>query len=206
MRRTAAIILVSLGAISACQQTPKKPPMHICSSKSIQSLKKPEELRAVAIECSAIIEAYAEAKARLNRLPPPQPPQVQLQAHAPGAVTEKVMYEADVFFDVFESYPPEIAFQKLEDMLAKLNRTYEVIGVEVTGYADENEFDLKSFDLARRRAQFVADYFKASGLQPYVHFSVKTAQPRHPNTLEGRARDRSVALAIIAYRDRAKPQ
>ena len=203
MMRTTTVILLAALAASGCQQTPLN---HAWSSKNIQSLSEPKALRAVANQCGEITDAYVEAKERLNSLPPPRPSRLQLRNHALGAATEKVMYEADVFFDLLESYPPDVAFKKLEELLSKMNGTYEVISVEVTGYTDVNEVDLKSFDLARRRAQFVAAYFKAAGLQESTYVLAKTALPRHPDTPEGRARDRSASVAVIARRDRARTQ
>lgn len=201
MRLTATVILVMLLSFAGCQQTP---PNHACSSQNIQRLTSAADLRAIAERCVSIIDAYAEAKERLNSLPPPQPSRLQLTAHLSGAVTEMVAYEADVFFDLLESYPPDLAFQKLEELLSRLKAAHEVISVEVTGYVDMNEVEFRSFDLARKRALFVANYFKAAGLQADVLMTIKTASPRHPDTLEGRARDRSASVLVLARRDRVK--
>lgn len=201
MRLAVTVILVMSLSFAGCQQAP---PSHACSSQNIQRLTSANDLRAVAERCAALIDAYAEAKERLNSLPPPQPSWLQLKAHAPGAASEKVAYEADVFFDLLESHPPDLALQKLEELLSRLRATHEVISVEITGHVDVNEVELRSFDLARKRALFVAKYFKAAGLQPDVLLTIKTASPRHPDTLEGRARDRSASVLVVARRDRAK--
>jgi len=202
MRQTLVVIaLSSLMAISGCQHVQPRAAPDRCSSEDIERLTKPRDLHDATVRCEANAAVYALNK--LNRLPPPSPPALQLQQHKQSAISQKVSFEADVFFYSLESYPADdIAFQKLNELLMVMSKTYEVIAVEVTGYTDPNEADIKSVDLARMRAQFVADYLTAAGLSPTVYVSVKTSPARHPDTAEGRARDRSASISALARRDK----
>lgn len=203
MRHTAVLLTAFVAALSGCQQVPKNASaVPRCSSQYIQSQSDAKALRSIALECIEVSDAYEEAMVRLNKLPLPLPPVLRLKVHSPSAKVELVEYGADVFFNPLESYPSEFAFPKLEQMLAKLNDTFEITSIEVIGRANEREGGNGDFDIAQQRAQVIADYFKEAGLSPAVHVSIKTAPPRHPNTAEGRARDRSVEVFILARRDK----
>jgi outer membrane protein OmpA-like peptidoglycan-associated protein len=106
----------------------------------------------------------------------------------------------DVFFDLLQSYPHPLAFAKLEQLVGKMSAAYEVSRIEITGYSDANEREeLVNMALDSKRADFMRQYFLAVGVPP-DRITSTTGIPRHDNSVQGRARDRSAAIKVYGFR------
>jgi outer membrane protein OmpA-like peptidoglycan-associated protein len=107
---------------------------------------------------------------------------------------------------VLEAYPPEIAFEKLDDLFRRMNATFRVESIRIVGSQDDNEKDLPSFRLARKRAEFVAGYLRAAGLPSDVRVELAEREAKQLDTPEGRAGDRVAEVTVVALRRRASAQ
>ena len=121
----------------------------------------------------------------------------------PLADAERVKFEVDVFFDVLLAYPPDIAFDKLDDLIARMNTTFRIESVRIVSSQDGNERDLSSFQLARKRAAFLQRYFLAAGVPTAVPVELSERAAKQPDTPEGRARDRVAEITVVALRRQA---
>lgn len=99
-----------------------------------------------------------------------------------------------------QAYPHPLAFSKLDQLAARISEGFEVTRIEITGYADPNErTEMPQWAVDRKRAEFMRKYFEARGIPP-GRIIVTAAAPRHENTREGRARDRSTAVKVVILR------
>lgn len=175
-----------------------------CSAELIDQATGPSALRSIAAECSSSkkTEHFALAISKLNELPPVVGKPIQLQAVAPLAESEQVAFELEAYFNPLEAYLPQSGIEKLETFVERLNTTYSIRSVRVVGSGERAENSLTSFQIARKRAEFVKRYLLSAGMQRNVPVEILESDPKQPDTPEGRAIDRSVAIKVVAYRRR----
>jgi outer membrane protein OmpA-like peptidoglycan-associated protein len=176
-----------------------------CSTESIGQATQPSELRGIVGECSSGSKAehLAMALSKLNELPPAVSKRIQLRPPAPRAESEQVEFELDLYFNPLEAYLPASGIDKLDTFVERLNTTYSIRSVRLVGSVEQAEKALPSFQIARKRADFVRRYLLAAGMLNEVPVELIESNPKQPDTQEGRARDRSVAIKVVAYRRRA---
>ena len=143
----------------------------------------------------------------------------RIEEEVPGAEVNRVgeginvtfTEEAGVYFDTNRSDVKGTSAETL-DRLAGIFQEYPKTVILVEGHTDSAGPEEYNMDLSRRRAQSVADYLIASGVDA-SRFTVKwygETQPRADNsTTEGKAKNRRVELGIIAseaLKEEAKEQ
>jgi hypothetical protein len=159
------------------------------------------DLQSILDRCDWDSDGFVLALRKLNRLPPPAAlKSVVLKPHVEGRPTFRTTYEIDVFFHLLQSYPHPLAFAKLEQLVDKMSSGYEVSRIEIIGYSDANEREeVASMSLDTKRADFMRQYFLAVGIPP-DRITSTTGVPRHGDTAQGRARDRSAAIKVYGFR------
>ncbi|MBX3628163.1 MAG: OmpA family protein [Rhizobacter sp.] len=194
------ILLFSM-AVAGCM-APQPPISAGCSDESIGRANTATQLREIVNVClsSPKTEHFAHAITKLNELPAIAGRRIQLQSSVPRAESEQVSFEVDVYFNPLEAYLPESGTEKLDELIERMNSTYMIHSVYIVGRTDRDERDLKSFKVALKRADFVRRYLLAAGVNSSVPFELHEAGPRQPDTLEGRVRDRSASILVIAFR------
>ncbi len=143
----------------------------------------------------------------------------RIEEEVPGAEVTRVgeginvtfTEEAGVYFDTNKADVKGTSAATL-DRLAGIFQEYPKTVILVEGHTDSAGSDEYNMDLSRRRAQSVANYLMAKGVDAN-RFTVKwygEAQPRADNaTAEGKAKNRRVELGIIAseaLKDEARQQ
>jgi OOP family OmpA-OmpF porin len=131
--------------------------------------------------------------------PPPPPP-----AAAPAAVSEKVTFATDTFFDFDKSVLKPESQAKLTDLVEKT----KAVNVEViiaVGHTDATGADGYNQKLSIRRADAVKNFLVEKGVEKNrVYTEGKgEAQPVADNkTREGRAKNRRVEVEVVGTRKR----
>jgi hypothetical protein len=194
--------LALLGVSATAQEPPRVPSdAGVCDRIHADIAQTATDFQSIMDRCDWDTDGFALALRKLNRLPPPaglKP--IALKSYANGRSIFRATYEIDVFFHLLQSYPHPLAFAKLEQLVDKMNEGYEVRRVEIIGYSDPIELEeLANMALDSRRADFMRQYFLAVGV-PADRITVTTNIPRHDNSAQGRARDRSVAIKVHAFR------
>lgn len=86
------------------------------------------------------------------------------------------------------------------DRIAEYMKENKDTKVNINGYADDRGGDKFNVNLSKRRAEAVADYLRAKGIDPY-RISVKGMGEQNPisnnDTEEGRAANRRVEIIIV---------
>jgi len=172
-----------------------------CTSVDVDAATSAGQLRALVERCQEE-EIYPLAVIRLNTLAPPAAPQLKLQAPVSIDQSVRSRLEADVFFNVFESYPHPLAFEKLEELIAKLGGSYRIEEIQITGAADPNEALVTTGSLPSLRANFVRRYLASAGVSATTRIVVGERAPKHANTPQGRASDRVVEIRITSLKRR----
>ncbi|WP_445382143.1 OmpA family protein [Robiginitalea sp. IMCC43444] len=132
----------------------------------------------------------------------------RIEEEVPGAEVTRVGEGINVTFTqgagvYFDTNKSDIKGASTETLgrLANIFREYPKTVILVEGHTDSSGSDEYNMDLSRRRAQSVADYLIAQGLDA-DRFTVKwygETQPKADNaTAEGKAQNRRVELGIIA--------
>ncbi|QGW81934.1 OmpA family protein [Variovorax paradoxus] len=199
----AALVAGLIGCASRPADAPSNAPAStsVCARQYAESATSAEQLQALLDRCGWDTEASIPALQKLNGLPAPSNLQpIALKRRVAGAQVVAVTLEADVFFNLMQAYPHPLAFSKLDQLAARISEGFEVTRIEITGYADPNErTEMPQWAVDRKRAEFMRKYFEARGIPP-GRIIVTAAAPRHENTLEGRARDRSTAVKVVILR------
>lgn len=201
MRFALPLLLVASSWLAACAVKPLQ--FDACSRNSVLSKNDAGALRAIGSECIDNDDVYALAKAKLNGLSLPSPRQFSLQAAVPPAESERVRFEVDVFFYFLEAYPPDIAFEKLNDLISAFDTSYHIESVQVVGSQDSLEREMSAFQVAHKRAEVIKRYLLAGGLSNNTKVDIRVRNAKQPDTPEGRARDRVVEVSVWALRRRS---
>jgi hypothetical protein len=171
-----------------------------CTATRVSSASLPSELRAVMDACENNPELFARALAKLNGLKPPAGgPKISLQPTRDSVPKTRVRLEIDVFFNSLETYPPDIAFEKLATLIERINTTRTIESIEVTGSSDVNEASFLGLEADNRRASFLRAYLVGAGV-PVERISVRTRPPQGTDTVEGRAKNRVAAVVVNLQR------
>ncbi len=185
--------------ITGCT-APSIPSGSNCSSDSAKLTQSPLTLQDLAIDCAGSNVVYAYIVAKLNSLPPPKAPKLILKPSVPSAQAEIFRFEMDVFFNVDQSYPPDIAFAKLNELIDRLGIGFDITSIEVKGNKNLNELESSSFDLREARSEFVLRYLLSAELPTAATTKILLLNPKQPNTPEGNARDRVVEITVVGLR------
>src|SRR3954452_19307675 len=138
-----ARVLISIAVLATAGGCSVVPPRgEVCTNAVIESTNDALALRSVASKCSSSTEIYASAISKLNNLPPPSVRKISLSPIVPLAEAERARFEVDVFFNVLEAYPPDVAFERLDELLRRSNTTFRLESIRVVGAQDRSERDL----------------------------------------------------------------
>jgi hypothetical protein len=189
-----ALLALALGATS-----PSASSQAVCAVEPIRASSDPSFLRSVKRACAG--EAWTIALTRLFVLPPPPAPPLKLAPAVPREGAEQVTLEVDLFYNNLDPYPLPEALEKVNALLGRLEKTFEIQSVLVTGSVDHNErkTDLAS-EIASRRARKVEAYLRSAGISPTTGFKLAVSEPTHRDDEEGNARDRSARLRVTSLR------
>jgi OOP family OmpA-OmpF porin len=135
--------------------------------------------------------------------PPPPPPPPPPPA-APAAVSEKVTYAADTFFDFDKSVLKPEARAKLDDLVQKTKgiNLEVIIAVGHTDSIGTEEYNQK---LSERRAAAVKAYLVSKGIEAnrvYTEGKGEKQPVADNRTAEGRAKNRRVEIEVVGTRAR----
>lgn len=132
----------------------------------------------------------------------------QIEEEIPGAEVERVGEGINVTFDetsgVFfdtEKYNINAKSADALDRLANIFKEYPNSNILIEGHTDSTGADAYNLTLSKNRAQAVTDYLRNKGISS-GRMDTKwygENQPKYDNsTVEGRAKNRRVELAIVA--------
>lgn len=132
----------------------------------------------------------------------------QIEEEIPGAEVERVGEGINVTFDetsgVFfdtEKYNINSKSADALDRLANIFKEYPNSNILIEGHTDSTGADAYNLTLSKNRAQAVTDYLRNKGISS-GRMDTKwygENQPKYDNsTVEGRAKNRRVELAIVA--------
>jgi len=132
----------------------------------------------------------------------------QIEEEIPGAEVERVGEGINVTFDetsgVFfdtEKYNINTRSAEALNRLANIFKEYPNSNILIEGHTDSTGADAYNLTLSKNRAQAVTDYLRNKGISA-TRMDTKwygESQPKYDNsTVEGRAKNRRVELAIVA--------
>lgn len=132
----------------------------------------------------------------------------KIEEEIPGAEVERVGEGINVTFDetsgVFfdtEKYNINARSAEALDRLANIFKEYPNSNILIEGHTDSTGADAYNLTLSKNRAQSVTDYLRNKGISS-TRMDTKwygENQPKYDNsTVEGRAKNRRVELAIVA--------
>jgi TonB family protein len=198
---SSSIVAVAASNAHAESLTPNPSGIGNCERIYAESVSKVSQLRDVLDRCEFNTDAYALALFKLNHLPPPQGiPKLSLQQRSTVAPVSRARYEAEIFFNLFETYPPVPAFARLDKLIDKVSEGFDIERIEIDGSCDRHECELVEMKLATRRADFVKTYLIAAGVDP-ARIHNEPRDPSHANTPEGRALDRVASVKVLVLRN-----
>lgn len=172
----------------------------MCSSEDLPHSGDVSAIRTIVARCSFGTALHTKALQRLNEVQPRPFRRISLQSSPPVAGAERAQYALDVFFNLLEAYPPDIAFEKLAQLIDKINGGFQVESIQIVGSRDGGEVEYPDPSLALKRADFVKRYLMAAGLAPDVPIALSTREPRLSNTPEQRAGDRVAEVVVKLWR------
>lgn len=132
----------------------------------------------------------------------------RIEEEIPGAEVERVGEGINVTFDetsgvYFDTDKYEVAGNSREALnkLSNIFKEYPKTNILVEGHTDSTGSDAYNLTLSKNRAQAVTNYLKNQGISA-SRIDTKwygESQPKYDNsTVEGRAKNRRVELAIVA--------
>uniref|UniRef100_UPI00404B0041 OmpA family protein n=2 Tax=Gelidibacter sp. TaxID=2018083 RepID=UPI00404B0041 len=132
----------------------------------------------------------------------------KIENEIPGAQVERVGEGINVTFDessgiYFETNKSNINAKSAETLqkLAGIFKEYNDTNILVEGHTDDTGSEAYNMTLSKQRAESVSNYLSGQGIST-GRFTTKwygEEQPKYDNTtLEGRAKNRRVELAIVA--------
>jgi OOP family OmpA-OmpF porin len=130
------------------------------------------------------------------------PPPAPAPAPAPAAVSSKVTYAADAFFDFDKSVIKPEGKAKLDDLADKV----KAINLEViiaVGHTDSVGSDAYNQKLSLRRSQAVKAYLVSKGIDKtriYTEGKGEKQPVADNKTKEGRAKNRRVEIEVVGSR------
>lgn len=109
----------------------------------------------------------------------------------------------DALFDVGSSELKPGAAQKLDNVVASIKATQNVVQIKIEGHSDNTGTDALNIPLSKARAQRVRDYFVLNGLEsiPMTVDGFGAARPTADNNTEaGKAANRRVDITVTRSR------
>ena len=173
----------------------------VCDESYVKSAQSATELLGFLDRCGDIDFAFALAALKLNQSPPPATRLLSLQPRSGNTNVEQVTLQADVFFNFMLAYPQDFAVRKLDDLLLAVSRGFAVQTANILASADPNEVEFPVIPVAKQRAAMLRRLLVNVGFPADRVFASERAA-RYPNTLEGRARDRSAEITVVLLRER----
>jgi len=132
----------------------------------------------------------------------------KIESEIPGAQVERVGEGINVTFDessgiYFDTNKSNINGKSAETLkkLAAIFKEYSDTNVLVEGHTDDTGSDAYNMTLSKQRAESVTSYLAGQGISPgrFTTNWYGEEQPKYDNTtVEGRAKNRRVELAIVA--------
>jgi len=133
--------------------------------------------------------------------PPPAPPPVVVP---PAAVSEKVTFAADAFFDFDKSKLKPDAEAKLADLVDKTKGVNLEVIIAV-GHTDSVGKDVYNNKLSVSRAEAVKNFLVGKGVEKnrvYTEGKGSKSPAADNKTTEGRAKNRRVEVEVVGTRTR----
>ena len=195
--------LLFLLVISGCADIASKTdyaPEVVCSPKSASSATTLEDMRQVTSFCVQHPETYGIALDKLNAMPMPLPPHINLRKQIHTAQTERKVFDMSIYFNVFDSFPVDSAFKKLNELITTINNSTstKIDVIILNGGIDLNEGSLKACDsLGISRANAIRRYLTTAGIDKSRIYPIQERKPNYNNTIEGRSRDRVVEITVV---------
>jgi outer membrane protein OmpA-like peptidoglycan-associated protein len=132
----------------------------------------------------------------------------KIESEIPGAQVERIGEGINVTFDessgiYFDTNKSNINAKSAETLqkLAGIFKEYNDTNILVEGHTDDTGSDAYNMTLSKQRAESVSNYLSSQGIST-GRFTTKwygEEQPKYDNTtVEGRAKNRRVELAIVA--------
>jgi len=195
-----AVLSISGPVVAAAQtQTPEP----ACTEEAVEAAMTVRQLRALREHCLRNGEVYARTLVKTNTLPLPLAPAIRLQPAAAMKDSEEMRAALGVYFYLHESYPTEVDFNDLDNLIRTLGQAWRIEAVQITGSVDLMESGLSfAQTLARERAQAVQEYLQGAGLGEKVPVTIRTREPQHGESEMGRAEDRAAEIIVLAVRRR----
>lgn len=203
------ILLFSLSAflmLGACSSPPSSTVSPRCSESAVVTASTPVELRGIAKECASNRDVAALALRKLNALTPTPKTKLSLRRQQAKAPAERAVLEAVLYFAPLESYPPDGALEKLESLLSRVSQGYAVESLSIVGGGESTGEGSAASDLARRRAEFIKQYFLRAGLPDTSRVEAVASTPSAALDAETRARARVAFVQVAVLRDQAASQ
>lgn len=173
-----------------------------CEASAVEGASDANALRALATACSDNNQIWTLVKQKLISLPYPTPPKLNFTPLNSNSKLESATYELDVFFEPFEAYPPEIAFEKLNQLIHRIGLSSVVESIEIEAGADSIEIETGiGGNIASMRAFRIREYLVSSGVPLSVPVKVVGKVISKEQTVEGRAKARSVSVRVATKRN-----
>lgn len=118
-------------------------------------------------------------------------------------ISELTPVSGDALFDVGSSELKPGAAQKLDQLVASIKATQNVVQINIAGHTDNTGTDTLNIPLSKARAQRVRDYFVLNGLEtiPMAVDGFGATRPTADNTTEaGKAANRRVDVTVTRSR------
>ncbi len=132
----------------------------------------------------------------------------RIESEIPGAQVERIGEGINVTFDessgvYFDTNKSNINAKSAETLnkLAGIFKEYADTNILVEGHTDDTGSDAYNMNLSKQRAESVTAYLSSQGISPgrFTTSWYGEEQPKYDNTtVEGRAKNRRVELAIVA--------
>jgi len=205
MQRSLARIAATAGmvvALASGNHARAQQDVSVCDEQYATSANSAYELLAFLDRCGDIDFPFAVAVLRLNQLPPPATQPLSLQPRHSNLAVDQVTLQADVFFHFMMAYPRELAVEKLNDLLRAAGKGFAIQVATVLASADPTEAEFPLIPVAKQRSAMLRQLLVNAGF-PADRVFASERGARHPDTPEGRARDRSAEITIVLLRERS---
>ncbi|QIL80867.1 OmpA family protein [Diaphorobacter sp. HDW4A] len=149
--------------------------------------------------CDGALQKAAVAAPAVAPAPAPAEAKPAAPAPAPAAISNKVTYAADAFFDFDKSVLKPEGKAKLDDLVSKVkNINLEVI--IAVGHTDSIGSDAYNQKLSVRRAEAVKAYLVSKGIEKnrvYTEGKGEKQPVADNKTAAGRAKNRRVEIEVV---------
>ena len=176
-----------------------------CTAEQLELAVTPAQARELSVLCADTPSIRFGALDKLNQMALPSGIPRFVPQTIGNEPIEKVTYAANIFFQLDQAYPDELAMPRLAEMVQKISGG-GVLDVVIIS-SSENAFEQGATrDVAQLRTEFVRRYFEAAGIDPrHIYGRVQKAEHASEDTPEANARDRCARIEIVMHRKKVSP-